>query len=120
MTRKKNRQPLSAKKSMFYIWAVASVLWLAFCVYMYDLGKVGYAYSQYERYSSKVAQGRSADPFHWDYHKRQYQKARKNLDDVNRNISLFFLVGIGFPGIMLAVGTIALGNIDKPGKREKT
>lgn len=104
---------------MFIIWAVASLLWAAFSTYMFDIKNVSYAYSTYDRFQEKIARGRHFDPTRWEYYKRNYNRARKMVDEANSNLGLFFLIGIGFPGILLAVGTIALENIDKPKKRKK-
>lgn len=111
---------MSTKKSMFVIWAVASVLWASFSACMFDIERTKYVYGNYEKFEEKIARGRKNDPLRWDYNKRGYKRMQKEVSALNRDLGLFFLIGLGLPGIMLAVGTIALENIDKPKKRKKT
>jgi len=110
---------MSLKKTMFVIWVAVSLLWAAFSAYMFDVQHTKYIYANYTRFEEKVAQGRKGDPLRWDYNKRGYKRMRKEVSDLNKDLGLFFLVGFGLPGIMLAVGTIALENVDKPKKRKK-
>lgn len=113
-------EPLSVKKSMLIIWAVGSLLWAGFATYMFKLEEVGYAYKTYDYFSEKVARGRNHDPMRWSYYQRGFDRARRMTAEANKNLGLFFLIGIGFPGVLLAVGTMALENVDKPKKRKKS
>ena len=112
-------EKMGVKKSMFMIWAVASVLWATFCIYMFNLQRTGYVYHRYDHFAERVARGRSADPFQWDYNKRGYKRAQQEAEKLHKDMGLFILFGFGFPGLMLSVGTFALRNIDKPKKRKK-
>jgi len=110
---------MSVKKNMFMIWLVASVLWLAFSCYMFRLDHIVYQYRVHDRFMEKVAKGPQANPTRYDYYLRGYNRAITELREANEDLALLFLVGVGLPGLMLAIGTAALGNIDKP-KRKKT
>jgi hypothetical protein len=110
---------MSAKKSMFIIWAVASILWLAFSFYMFRIDNVAHVYSMNDRYEQKVLRGRSADPLRYEYNRRAYERSTRETRKVNRDLGLFFLVGMGLPGLMLAIGTMALENTGKPASARK-
>ncbi len=105
---------MSTKKSMLAIWAVASILWVAFSYYTFDVHRVKHAYRTFERYEDKIAHGQKTA-----YYKRAYKRTRRQLDDANKDMGLFFLVGFGLPGLMLAFGTAALENVDKHKAKRK-
>lgn len=101
------------------IWAVASILWGCFSFYMFHIDNLPYHYRQYQKFAYKVAQGRAKNPYRYDYYMRGYKLTLKRVQDANNRLAFFLMLGIAFPGLMLAVGTFALRNIDKPDKGKK-
>lgn len=99
---------MSARKSMFVIWAVASMLWVPFSYYMFRVDLVMRTYHSYDRYAEKVAHGRAAEPYRYDYYRRSYERASRDVQRANKDLGLFFLIGFGLPGILLAVGTMVM------------
>lgn len=117
---RRDRDTMSVKKNMLIIWAVASLLWAAFSGYMFRLDHVVHRYRMHDQFMEKVARGPRADPYRYEYYRRAYDRAIRDLRDANEDLAFFFLVGIGLPGLMLAIGTAALENVDKPRRRKKT
>jgi hypothetical protein len=98
---------MSVKKSMLAIWAVASVLWIVFSCYMFDLKGAMDANRTFMLYQSRWEKSHGTSSL------SVYRAAGKRVDRMNQNICLFMLIGIGFPALMLSVGTYALRDVDK-------
>ena len=107
---------MSTKKSMLIIWAVASLLWAVFASYMFDLGRLDNAYRLQDRYWKKLVETSRSQNYRKEYYRRAYERATAQVNEANRDLGLFFLLGIGLPGIMLAIGTAALAHADRPKK----
>ncbi len=103
---------------MFMIWLVASLLWLPCAAYMFDFKNILYRYNVHDNFMEKVARGPQADPYRYDYYRRGYDRAIRDLRNANEDLAFLLLIGVGLPGLMLAVGTALLENIDKPHKRK--
>lgn len=111
---------MSFKQRMFAVWLVASLLWVAFSGYVFRLDHVVHRYRVHDRFMEKVAKGRQAEPFRYEYYVRGYERATSDLNAANINLALFVLMGIGLPGLVLALGTLVLQNVDKPQRRKRT
>lgn len=106
---------MSAKKSMFAVWAVGSILWAVFSSYMFHVGDIVYANHSRSYYENLYIKGDRSERM-----KAAIARASRRVQQANRNLYLFALVGIGFPGVLLAIGTWAMGSVDEPpaGKRK--
>jgi len=98
---------MSTKKSMLIIWFISTALWVSFSFYMYDVNQVRTAYKKFEYYEEKIAYGEKTS-----YNLSGYKRASKLVERANKKLGLFFIIGFGFPGLMLAIGTAALENFD--------
>lgn len=107
----------NAKKTMLVIWFIASLLWAGFCSYMFKIGDIAHAYRAHETFAEKIARGRGADPYRWEYNLRGYERTARMVEKANKDLGLFVLLGFGFPGLMLAVGTAVMQQSGK-GRRK--
>lgn len=85
---------------MFIFWAAASLLWLWFSAYMFHMDQVRDAWEMYGHYERMIQNGASSD-----FTRRAYMRATDRLNGVSRDVGLFFLTGIGLPGVLLSLGT---------------
>lgn len=90
----------SSKRAMLIFWAIASLFWLGFSAYMFHMDQVTDAWKLYQHYEHMIQNGASSD-----YARKAYMRATDRLNGVSRDIGLFFLVGIGMPGLILSLGT---------------
>lgn len=100
---------MSAKKSMFIVWAVGSILWAVFSSYMFHVKDVYYANHSLNYYQNLYIKGDRSERM-----RAAIGRAGRRVQEANRNMYLFALVGIGFPGLLLALGTWAMTGVDGP------
>lgn len=100
MSKKSKKKEISNKRAMLIFWAVASLLWLGFSAYMFHMNQVSDVWKLYNHYENMIQNGSGSD-----YTRRAYMRATDRLNDMSRDVGLFFLVGLGMPGLMLSLGT---------------
>ena len=98
--RKKDKKEISGKRILLLFWAAASLFWLGFAAYSFNISKATDAWELYGYYERMIQNGASSD-----YTRRAYMRATDNLNDVSNEIGLFILVGIGLPTATLAIGS---------------
>ena len=77
---------------------------------MFRVDQIKYAYERHTHFGIKVAKGQRADPLRWGYYNRSYKRAQRLVKEANQDLTMFLLIGLGLPGIMLAIGTALLEN----------
>ena len=93
---------------------------MALSGYIFRLDHVVHRYRVHDRFMEKVAKGRQAEPYRYEYYLRGYERATSDLNAANIDLALFVLMGIGLPGLVLALGTLVLQSLNKPQGRKKT
>ena len=104
MPHKNKEKKASSKRSMLIFWAVASVLWLGFSAYMFHLNQISDVWKLYSHYENMIQNGSGSD-----YTRRGYMRAAERMNEMSGDVGLFFLVGLGIPGLMLSFGTWIMG-----------
>jgi len=99
---------MSTKRAMFIFWLIASLFWLGFSSYMFHIDRASDAWKRYNHYETMIQNGSNSA-----YTRKAYMRATDRLNEVSRDIGLFFLVGIGMPGLMLSAGTWAMRKNEK-------
>ena len=96
---KKRKKEISGKRALLLFWVVASIIWLGFAAYSFNLSHATDAWELYGHYERMIQNGASSD-----YTRRAYMRATDRLNEVSHEIGLFILIGIGLPTVTLMIG----------------